>query len=152
MLPERTDRIGGSNDSAASLQWCDDSSFRNGDALLLHGFMDAGPVLIVHLNYEEKKQVHLSIQLKIALNWSKKIGESASKTSLKLQTGPNFNIHSPYQLVNEADSSVCQHQSSCLQRPLSTHGMTLHVSRQTHGGSALTCSEDCATRNLLDVL
>ncbi len=97
MLPERTDRIGGSNDSAASLQWCDDSSFRNGDALLLHGFMDAGPVLIVHLNYEEKKQVHLSIQLKIALNWSKKIGESASKTSLKLQTGPNFNIHSPYQ-------------------------------------------------------
>lgn len=41
--------VGGSNDGAASLQGGDDASLRDGDALLLHGLMDAGSVLVVHL-------------------------------------------------------------------------------------------------------
>ena len=43
------DGVGGSDDCTASLEGGDDAGFGNGDALLLHGFMDAGSVGVVHL-------------------------------------------------------------------------------------------------------
>lgn len=41
--------ISSSNNGAAGLQGCDNACFGDGNALLLHGFMDAGPILIIHL-------------------------------------------------------------------------------------------------------
>ena len=43
------DGVGGSDDGTASLEGGDDAGFGNGDALLLHGFVDAGSVGVVHL-------------------------------------------------------------------------------------------------------
>ena len=42
--------VGRSDDSAAGLQRGDDASFGDGDALLFHGLVDAGPVLVIHLH------------------------------------------------------------------------------------------------------
>lgn len=61
LRPTHTYGVGSSNDGAASLQRCDNASLGDGDALLLHGFMDAGPVLISHL--KKDKGIHLSKQL-----------------------------------------------------------------------------------------
>ena len=41
--------VGGGDDGAAGLQGGDDAGLGDGDALLLHGLVDAGPVLVVHL-------------------------------------------------------------------------------------------------------
>lgn len=41
--------VGSGNDSAASLQGGDNASLRDGDTLLLHGLMDTGSVLVIHL-------------------------------------------------------------------------------------------------------
>jgi hypothetical protein len=41
--------IGSSYDSAAGLQGGDDAGLGDGDALLLHGLMDTGSVLVIHL-------------------------------------------------------------------------------------------------------
>lgn len=43
------DGVTGSDDGAPGLQGGDDAGFGDGDALLLHGLVDAGPVCIVHL-------------------------------------------------------------------------------------------------------
>ena len=43
------DGIGSSNDGAPCLESGDDSSFGDGNALLLHSLVDGGPVLVVHL-------------------------------------------------------------------------------------------------------
>lgn len=45
----RTYGVGRGNDGAASLQGGDDAGLGDGDALLLHGLVDAGSVLVIHL-------------------------------------------------------------------------------------------------------
>lgn len=42
-------RVGGSDDCTASLQSRDNTSFRDRDRLLLHGFVDRGSIGVVHL-------------------------------------------------------------------------------------------------------
>lgn len=42
--------VGSSYDSAAGLQRGNDASLGDGDALLFHGLVDAGPVLVIHLH------------------------------------------------------------------------------------------------------
>lgn len=49
-----TDGVTGSNDGAPGLQGGDDAGFGDGDALLLHGFVDTGPVCIIHLMDKEE--------------------------------------------------------------------------------------------------
>jgi hypothetical protein len=44
-----TDRVGGSHDSATSLQRRNNTGLRDGDSLLLHCFVDGCSVLVVHL-------------------------------------------------------------------------------------------------------
>lgn len=45
----RTYGVGRSDDGAASLKGSDDAGLGDGDALLLHGFVNAGSVLVIHL-------------------------------------------------------------------------------------------------------
>lgn len=45
----RTNGIGRSEDSASGLQGGHDAGLGYGDALLLHGLVDTGPVLVIHL-------------------------------------------------------------------------------------------------------
>lgn len=42
--------VGSSYDGAAGLQGGNDASLGNGDALLFHGLVDAGSVLVIHLH------------------------------------------------------------------------------------------------------
>lgn len=55
------------------------------------------------------------------------------------------------ELVDQTDSSVGQHQSSSLQRPLSADWVSLDVSSQAHSRGPLTSGEDRAGRHLLHV-
>lgn len=52
--------IGSSNNSAAGLQGRDNACFGDGNALLFHGFVDAGPILIIHL--QERKNDELKLR------------------------------------------------------------------------------------------
>ena len=45
------------------------------------------------------------------------------------------------ELIDEADTLVCQHQSTALQSPLARDGILLDRSRQTHRTGTLTCSQ-----------
>lgn len=54
---ERTNRVAGSNHGAPGLQRCDDAGFGDGNALLLHGFVNACPVGVVHLGDKEGETV-----------------------------------------------------------------------------------------------
>lgn len=42
--------VGGGDDGAASLQGGNNAGLGDGDALLLHGLVDAGSVLVIHLH------------------------------------------------------------------------------------------------------
>lgn len=42
--------VGSSNDGTARLQGGDNAGLGDGNALLLHGLVDAGPILVVHLH------------------------------------------------------------------------------------------------------
>jgi hypothetical protein len=44
-----TDRVSSGDDGAPGLERSDDAGLRNGDGLLLHGFVDGGAVSVVHL-------------------------------------------------------------------------------------------------------
>lgn len=57
-----TNGVGGGHDSAASLQRGDDAGFGDGDALLLHGFMDTRPVCIIHLQRGTKKSYYETLR------------------------------------------------------------------------------------------
>lgn len=46
---KRTNGVAGSDDGAPGLQRSDDPGLGDGNALLLHGFMNTGPVCIIHL-------------------------------------------------------------------------------------------------------
>lgn len=43
------DRVCCCDDTAPSLETCDNASLRNGNSLLLHGFVNGRPVLVIHL-------------------------------------------------------------------------------------------------------
>lgn len=54
-LKVQTNGIGSSDDSASSLEGGDDSSLGDRNALLFHGLMNTGPVLVIHLWCVAKK-------------------------------------------------------------------------------------------------
>ena len=44
-----SDRVSGGDDGAAGLEGGDDAGLGDRDSLLLHGLVDTGPVLVIHL-------------------------------------------------------------------------------------------------------
>ena len=48
-----SDRVSGGDDGAAGLEGGDDAGLGDRDSLLLHGLVDTGPVLVIHLQGEQ---------------------------------------------------------------------------------------------------
>lgn len=136
-----TDGVGGSDDGTSGLQRGDDAGFRDGDALLLHGFVDTRPVCIVHLR---RTNVYLS-----SCRQNGRIIHSGrtAKETLQQQLPPPHLI----ELVDETDAAVGQHQSAGLQRPLAADRVSLHVGGQTDGRGALPRGEHRTARHLLHI-
>lgn len=123
------DRVGSSDDGAAGLQRGDDASLRDGDALLLHGFVDGG---------------------------STGGGDILSASCLhRVRNGAQYSpvgvVHL-VKLVDQADTLVRQDERPTLETPLARDGVLPHARRQTDGTCALARRKHGAVRRLLDIL
>lgn len=131
----RTDGVGRSDDGASGLQRGDDAGFGDGDALLLHGLVDARPVCVVHLQDESA------------------VRRFSAVGTFMIQEEDSEGLRSSHliELIDQTHPAVGQHQRSGLQRPLAADWVSLDVSGQTDGGGSLTRGEHGAARHLLHV-
>lgn len=133
-----TDWVTGSNDGASGLQGRDNAGFGDGNALLLHGFVDTSPVCIIHLMDKMGGGYKVT---------ASPTGKARGGTAGREPNRPTDLI----ELVNQTDSVVGQHQSSGLQSPFAADWVSLDVGGQTNGRGPLAGGEDSATGHLLHI-